>query len=149
MRFSKKKLVIRIVTIYKYLLTLLTAICLFAPHSTKPDPNFMGSQPVGVLVRFFLVFYFTFSYWSISASLINQINKTKSYFRGWYKNIVSLPLFVVSALMFGLFFYLLTKWSLMTFVRLQVETINFISLLNSSMYATLVIAHYFWLPEDG
>jgi hypothetical protein len=148
MRFTPTSLVVGIVSFYKYLLTLLTTTYLFVFPFLKPNPYFMGSRSVDLLMRFLLLFYFAFSYWSVSASLTNQINKTKSYFRGWYRNIISLPLFGLSAIIFGLFYYFLTRWALLTFVQLHVATITFISFVNGLLYAILVFSHYFWLPEE-
>jgi len=148
MRFVPLKLVITIISFYKYLLTLLTILYLFILPLIEPKPYFQTSLLLDILVKFGLLLYLTFAYWSISASLTNQISKTKSYFRGWYKNIISLPLFGLSAIIFGFFFYFLTRWSLLTFVELRVETITFVSFLNGLMFALLVFLHYFWLPED-
>jgi len=139
---------LRIAQLYKYLLSILMAICLFVLPSAMPRSKFMESGFLDVLVRCMIWSYFVFAYWSLSAALTNQIKGVKNLSFEMRRGLSTFMLFAVSAIGLGLLIWFLTRWSLLTFIPWLVKDItSLIAGLNGLIYTTLAFSRYFWLIE--
>lgn len=146
---SMHDLAIWLLAFYKYLMTFLMIIFLFVLPSVVTRPYFRNSISVDLTVRIILFSYLTFGYWSLANGLINQIRRPNTRYFRWSKNIFSFISFAGSGIIFSSFLWLLTHWSLLTFVPwFPNVAINIIALGNGSIYGILVFSQYCLLPED-
>jgi len=149
MKLTSKELVIGLLSLYRYLMPFLMAILLFVLPSVMPRTYFRHSIFVDLVVRIVLWSYFTLGYWSLPNGLINRIRKTDAPYIKMPKTISSFISFALSGIGYCVFLWLLTWWSLSTFVPLFSKVvINTIAFGNGFVYAILVFSQYFLLPED-
>lgn len=145
--FSKSR-ILNAISFYKYLFSFLMALCFFVLPLVKPRSYFADSQFIDFLVRCVLWLYLVSGYWSLSANLTNQINKTVDIYQARKK----LPTFIsvmISAIMLGAMMGFLTRWSLLSFVPWLLNgAINIIATLNGLIYSIGVSSQYFTLPRD-
>lgn len=143
------KLVLGLLSIYKYLMSFLATIFLFVLPSVVPRPYFRQSMLLDLSVRVALCLYLVFGYWSLTNNLTKRIRKNTAQSSNLTKNMLAFVSFALSGLAFCLFLGILTWWSILTFIPWFPKTvIALIALGNGCSYALLVFSQYFLLPED-
>lgn len=143
------KLVLGLLSVYKYLMSFLAIIFLFVLPSVVPRPYFRQSMLLDLFVRVVLCLYLVFGYWSLANNLTKRIGKSTAQSINLTKTMFAFISFALSGVAFCLFLGILTWWSILTFIPWFPKTvIALIALGNGCSYATLVFSQYFLLPEN-
>ena len=146
---SSKAIIIKTVSFYKYLFSALMALCLFVLPVLKPRTEYIGSELIDFLLRCAIWLFFAFGYWSLSASVINRINKAKGRYYEMKKGLTSLLSFIISAVVLGALIWFLTRWLLLIFVPWIVDTlINAFAIFNGTIYSAIDFSQYFTLSDN-
>ena len=136
------------ISMYQYLILIQMSMFLLIIPVIEPHQYF-DTLFEDIFVRCILWLYLVGSCWSIANGIKKAINKEKGLFFVSRKNITSLVLLSISAVVTSVVFIFLMNWSLSAFVpQIPGGIIFIISLGNGLIYATLGMSQYYFFPTE-
>jgi Ca2+/Na+ antiporter len=141
------KILLVATSIYQYLmLTLTSLLFLFLPIIEYNQ--YFDSLFVDLFIRCILWVYFAGSYFTIANAIKNGVNNKWQTKSNYHKDFASFVSLCITAIIAGVFLFILTRWSLGAFTSyFSNRSINNISIGNGLIYGLLLLLQYSFLPE--